>query len=76
MYTLALVALVALVSASFLDAPVLDDELIARINADDSIPWTAGRNSFWEGKTRREARRITIHTYFFRLPRNYFGSSS
>jgi len=57
MYTLALVALVALVSASFLDAPVLDDELIARINADDSIPWTAGRNSFWEGKTRRDARR-------------------
>ena len=61
MYTLALVALVALVSASFLDAPVLDDELIARINADDSIPWTAGRNSFWEGKTRRDARRTFCH---------------
>jgi hypothetical protein len=39
-----------------LDLPVHIDEEIAMINSDPSLPWTAGRYSMWEGKTRRDAR--------------------
>ncbi len=37
-----------------LDAPVLDDDLIAQVNADPTSTWTAGRNPVFEGKTWRD----------------------
>ena len=44
---------------SRLDQPVHDDAEIASINADLSLPWTAGRYEMWEGKTRRD----TLYRY-------------
>jgi len=52
----ALALIVAVVSAQSLNglnlnAPALDDEMIAKINGINGHPWTAARNSFFEGKT-------------------------
>eukprot|EP00178_Gracilaria_changii_P007862 TRINITY_DN24507_c0_g1_i1.p1 TRINITY_DN24507_c0_g1~~TRINITY_DN24507_c0_g1_i1.p1 ORF type:complete len:338 (+),score=36.78 TRINITY_DN24507_c0_g1_i1:24-1016(+) len=34
-----------------LSAPALSDDIIEMVNSDSSIPWTARRNEFFEGKT-------------------------
>jgi cathepsin B len=65
--------LVGIAAAMNLDAPVLDDAMIAEINGANS-GWTAGRNARFEGMTLREARKmlggLMSSTH---MPRNMFS---
>lgn len=49
------IAVLAAVSAASafpsMDSPALDDNVVRRVNSDPSLPWTAGRNAYFEGWT-------------------------
>jgi cathepsin B len=81
MQVLSFIALIAIIAGVFADPLVLDQRIIARVNAPESkATWTAGENSIFKGKKMSEVQHMLgaflVHPETMRLPKLSYGISS